>query len=123
MSHHQVKQEISCLDVLRAYMKKTQANTPSPSPSRWKRTVLQTSALGLAFGMTLSQPATARSAPGAYFILPPTWNEPTPKPTPCWSDWDCPPAEACQGAVSCPKGAYCILPPSPGLCVDGPEQE
>lgn len=36
----------------------------------------------------------------------------------CWSDADCLAEQHCEGAVICSDGAFCILPNSPGTCVD-----
>jgi hypothetical protein len=37
----------------------------------------------------------------------------------CYGDSDCGPNQVCEGYQnSCPEGAYCILPPTPGQCVD-----
>ena len=38
-------------------------------------------------------------------------------PMECEDDSDCPEDMRCEGAITCPEGAFCILPPTPGECV------
>ena len=65
--------------------------------------------------------------PGMYCILPPV--PPTgvcvEKQTPaqdCFTDEECPPGEVCEGASICDPGYMCILPDSPGTCVEPPDE-
>ena len=46
-----------------------------------------------------------------------------PPPGECWTDEDCSEGQTCEGAITCPEGAVCILPASPGTCEPGPESE
>lgn len=43
--------------------------------------------------------------------------EPAPGPGLCWDNGDCAQGSHCEGAITCPCGALCIVPSQPGKCI------
>jgi len=41
----------------------------------------------------------------------------------CWSNADCAVGEVCEGASTCPPGAYCLVAAGPGKCSPGGQSE